>query len=106
MAGKRVIVLERRSRGGHTAPRRREKMGRTFDTGIIGTRPRVTRREPKTRPWTEPWTLEGKLHLALAAVAILGWTIAYTALTRGFDGSQDIARSQSAGTKVTASLTP
>ena len=54
----------------------------------------------------EPWTLEGKLHLGLAAVAVLGWTIAYTALTRGFDPSQDIARSERAGTKVTASLAP
>jgi hypothetical protein len=70
---------------------------RTFDTGIVGTRPRIARREP--------WTLEGKLHLGLAAVAVLGWTIAYTALTRGFDGSQDhVARSESHGAKVTASL--
>lgn len=54
----------------------------------------------------EPWTLERKLHLGLAAVAVMGWVLAYTALTRGVDGSQDIARSQDAGTKVTASLTP
>jgi hypothetical protein len=50
--------------------------------------------------------LERKLHLALAAVAVLGWTIAYTTLTRGLDGSQDIARGERVGTKVTASLAP
>ena len=99
MAGKSLIVLERRSRGGRTAPRRREKMGtRTLGTRMFGTRPRPAN--------AEPWTLEGKLHLGLAAVAILGWTIAYTALTRGFDASQDIARSERVGTKVTASLAP
>jgi hypothetical protein len=54
----------------------------------------------------EPWTVERKLHLLLAGVVVLGWVVAYTALTRGVDGSQDIARSESAGTKVTASLTP
>ena len=51
----------------------------------------------------EPWTVEGKLHLALAAVAFLGWTVAYTVLTRGPDGSPHIA-SENAGAKVTASL--
>ena len=54
----------------------------------------------------EPWTLERRLHLGLAAVAIMGWILAYTALTRGVDGSQDIAGSEGTGTKVTASLTP
>ena len=67
-------------------------------TRILGTKPRLEN--------AEPWTLERKLHLGLAAVAIMGWVLAYTALTRGVDGSQDIARSESAGTKVTASLTP
>ena len=70
---------------------------RTLGTRMFDTRPRLAK--------AEPWTLEGKLHLALAAVAVLGWTIAYTALTRGFDASQDIARSERVGTKVTASLT-
>jgi hypothetical protein len=104
MAGKSLIVLERRSRGGRTAPRRREKMG----TRILGTRTWGIRiSDTRLRPAkAEPWTLEGKLHVGLAAVAVLGWTIAYTALTRGFDASQDIARSESVGTKVTASLTP
>ncbi len=62
-----------------------------------------------TKPWlenAEPWTLERRLHLGLAAVAIMGWVLAYTALTRGTDGSQDIARSEGGGTKVTASLAP
>jgi hypothetical protein len=99
MAGKSLIVLKRRSRGGRTAPRRREKMG----TRTLGTRMFDTGSRPAK---AEPWTLEGKLHLGLAAVAVLGWTIAYTALTRGFDASQDIARSESPGTKVTASLAP
>ena len=54
----------------------------------------------------EPWTLERRLHLGLAAVAVMGWLLAYTALTRGVDGSQDIASSERAGTKVTASLAP
>ena len=71
---------------------------RILGTRMFGTRPPLAN--------AEPWTLEGKLHLGLAAVAVLGWTIAYTALTRGFDASQDIARSESVGTKVTASLAP
>jgi hypothetical protein len=65
---------------------------------ISGTKPALSN--------AEPWTLERKLHLGLAAVAVMGWVLAYTALTRGIEGSQDIARSQSVGTKVTASLTP
>jgi len=99
MAGKSLIVLKRRSRGGRTAPRRREKMG----TRMLGTRISGTTLRPAK---ADPWTLEGKLHLGLAAVAVLGWTIAYTALTRGFDASPDIARSETVGTKVTASLAP
>lgn len=67
-------------------------------TTILGTKPRPAN--------ADPWTLERKLHLALAGVAVMGWVLAYTALTRGVDGSQDIARSESAGTKVTASLSP
>jgi hypothetical protein len=54
----------------------------------------------------EPWTLERSLHVGLAAVAIMGWALAYTALTRGIEGSQDIARSESAGTKVSVNLAP
>ena len=54
----------------------------------------------------EPWTLERRLHLGLAAVAIMGWVLAYTALTRGIDGSQDIASSGGGGMKVSANLTP
>jgi hypothetical protein len=54
----------------------------------------------------EPWTLERGLHVGLAAVVIVGWALAYTALTRGIEGSRDIARSESAGTKVSANLAP
>jgi hypothetical protein len=52
----------------------------------------------------EPWTVEQKLHLGLAAIAVLGWSLAYTVLTRGIDTPQDIARAEDAGTKVTVSL--
>ena len=31
----------------------------------------------------EPWSLEQILHLALAAVVIIGWTLVYTTLMRG-----------------------
>jgi hypothetical protein len=51
--------------------------------------PRATR-ELSTR---EPWTIERTLHLLLAAIAIGGWALAYTALTRGADPAQEIARS-------------
>ena len=71
---------------------------RILGTRKLGTWPRLSN--------AEPWTLERRLHLGLAAVAVLGWVLAYTALTRGIEGSQDIARSQSGGTKVTASLAP
>ena len=54
----------------------------------------------------EPWTVERKLHLLLAGVVVLGWVVAYTALTRGVDGSQDIARSEGGGMKVSVNLTP
>jgi hypothetical protein len=67
-------------------------------TRILGTKPRLEN--------AEPWTLERTLHLGLAAVAIMGWVLAYTTLTRGVDGSQDLARSDDGGTKVTASLAP
>jgi hypothetical protein len=67
-------------------------------TRILGTKPRLAN--------AEPWTLERKLHLGLAAVAIMGWVLAYTALTRGVDGTRDIARSEGGGMKVSANLTP
>jgi hypothetical protein len=67
-------------------------------TRILGTKPRLEN--------AEPWTLERRLHLGLAAVAIMGWVLAYTALTRGVDGSQDIARSEGGGMKVSVNLTP
>lgn len=67
-------------------------------TRILGTKPRLEN--------AEPWTLERSLHLGLAAVAVMGWVLAYTALTRGVDGSQDTARSEGAVTKVSVNLTP
>jgi len=67
-------------------------------TRIFGIEPRLAN--------AEPWTLERSLHLALAAVAIMGWALAYTALTRGIEGPQDIARSESPGTKVSVNLAP
>jgi hypothetical protein len=36
----------------------------------------------------EHWTTEQLLHLALAAVAILGWSLVYVTLTRGVDPPQ------------------
>jgi len=67
-------------------------------TRILGTKLRLEN--------AEPWTLERRLHLGLAAVAVMGWVLAYTALTRGIDGSQDIARSEGAGMQVSVNLTP
>lgn len=67
-------------------------------TRILGIKPRLEN--------AEPWTLERRLHLGLAAVAIMGWVLAYTALTRGVDGSQNIARSEDGGMKVSVNLTP
>ena len=54
----------------------------------------------------EPWTVERKLHTLLAAVAVLGWMLAYTALTRGIEAPQDTAREESAPTKVSVNLAP
>jgi hypothetical protein len=70
-------------------------------------RRRLRRRSNKTsrtisfRPILIFWQ---KLHLGLAAIAVLGWSLAYTVLTRGIDTPQDIARAEDAGTKVTVSL--
>jgi len=52
---------------------------------------------------SEPWTVEHALHLALAAVAILGWTIALTTLLRHADAPQGLAR-ENARAKVSVSL--
>ena len=67
-------------------------------TRILGTKLRLEN--------AEPWTLERRLHLGLAAVAIMGWVLAYTALTRGVDGTQDIARSEGGGMQVSVNVTP
>jgi hypothetical protein len=52
----------------------------------------------------EPWTVERKLHLGLAAIAVLGWTLAYTALTKRIDTPQFMARNDSAPAKISVSL--
>ena len=53
----------------------------------------------------EPRTVEQTLHLALAGIAVLGWTLVYTTLMRGVDPPQDRVARENAGTKVSASLT-
>jgi hypothetical protein len=53
----------------------------------------------------EPWTIEQGLHVALAVVAVMGWAIAYMALTRGADTPYELA-SQHARTELSANLTP
>jgi hypothetical protein len=59
-----------------------------------------------SRAHREHWTVERTLHLGLAGIVILGWTLAYTALMRGVDPPQEAAHSTSAGTKISANLTP
>jgi hypothetical protein len=53
----------------------------------------------------EPWTIEQGLHVALALVAVMGWAIAYMALTRGADAPYELA-GQSERIEVSANLTP
>ena len=72
-------------------------------TRTLGSRLFGTEARPED---AEPWTLERRLHVCLAAVAIMGWALAYTALTRGIDGPQDMARSESSATKVSVNLAP
>ena len=52
---------------------------------------------------SEPWTVERALHLTLAAVAILGWTVALTTLMRHAEAPQGLAR-QNARANLSASL--
>ena len=55
-----------------------------------------------TRSWfvREPWTVERLLHVALAAVAVIGWTLAYQTLTRK---EPQVTRSEPA-TKLSANI--
>jgi hypothetical protein len=53
---------------------------------------------------SEPWTVERALHLALAAVAILGWAIAYATVMQQIEPPQDITR-ESPRTNVSVSAT-
>lgn len=56
------------------------------------------------KAWSrEAWTIEQKLHLCVAAVAVLGWTIAYTTLMHGIDPARDVARTD-IRTAVSANL--
>jgi hypothetical protein len=52
----------------------------------------------------EPWTTEQLLHLALAAVAIVGWSLVYVTLMRGVDPPQ-VAR-DSLRTEASLTLVP
>ena len=52
----------------------------------------------------EPWTIEQGLHVALAIVAVMGWAIAYTALTRGADAPYELAGQ--VRTEISANLAP
>ena len=52
---------------------------------------------------SEPWTIERALHLALAAIAILGWTVACTALLRQVEAPPGPAR-ESARAKVSVRI--
>ena len=51
----------------------------------------------------EPWTLEQTLHVVLAGVVILGWTLVYMTLMRDIDRPQ-VARDAPARTAISANL--
>jgi hypothetical protein len=59
-----------------------------------------------SRASREPWTVERTLHMLLAAIAVIGWVVAYTALVKGGGSIEDIARSERAATKVSSNLAP
>jgi hypothetical protein len=48
----------------------------------------------------EPWTVERALHMLLAAIAVMGWVVAYTVLVKGSGAREDIARGERVPTKV------
>ena len=54
------------------------------------------------RAGRDPWTLEQLLHAAIAAVAILGWSLVYVTLMHGVDPPK-VAK-DSIGTKISANL--
>ena len=58
-----------------------------------------------TLPWTlkQNWTLEQKLHLALAAVVIVGWALVYMTLMRVIE-RPEAAREAPARTAISANL--
>jgi len=76
----------------------KELGAKALGTKVLGTKLRLAGREQ--------WTVERMLHLGLAGIVVLGWTLAYTALMRGVDPPQEAARSAGAGTKISANLTP
>jgi hypothetical protein len=60
--------------------------------------------DPRRAAWTpEPWTLEQTLHVALAGVVIIGWTLVYMTLMRDIDRPQ-VARDAPARTAISANL--
>ena len=65
--------------------------------------PWSTAAQPATANAPEPWTLERTLHLALAGVVIVGWTLVYMTLMRGID-RPDVAQDPPAHTTISANL--
>jgi hypothetical protein len=59
----------------------------------------------RANPRGARWTLEQKLHLALACVAIVGWTLVYMTLMRGID-RPEVARDAPERTAISANLPP
>src|SRR3954467_11146809 len=68
-----------------------------MDTKTLGTKTLLqwTRLSDISTARREPWTVERTLHLGLAGIVVLGWALAYTALTR--EPAQDIARGENGG---------
>ena len=56
------------------------------------------------RPGGARWTLEQLLHLAIAAVAILGWGLVYVTLMRGIEPPHVVG--SGARTEVSVNLAP
>jgi hypothetical protein len=90
------------------AARKLPEGGREMSIKALLMRSALAGREAWTREaWTrEPWTVERALHLGLAAIVVIGWTLAYAALMRGVDGPQDIARSDRTRTAISVNLVP
>jgi hypothetical protein len=77
------------------------RLGAGLDVIRLGGKPSFT---GPARWFREPWSMEQLLHVALAAVAILGWSLVYMTLTRGIDPPQ-VAK-DSLRTEVSINLAP